>query len=46
MSALLAVLVLTAAISMVMVVLGVLADWVWPLLENRLHRPQATRRPS
>lgn len=46
MSALLAVLVLTAAISMVMVVLGVLADWAWPLLENRLRRPQATRRPS
>lgn len=46
MSALLAVLVLTAAISMVMVVLGVLADWVWPLLETYLRRPQATRRTS
>lgn len=46
MSAFFGTLVIAGAVSIVLVLLGLVSDWLWPLLENRPRRPQATRRPS
>ena len=38
MSAFLGTLVIAGAVSLVLMLAGVLADWAWPLLENRARR--------
>lgn len=48
MSAFLGTLVIAGAVSLVLMLAGVVADWIWPWLERfgRSERRQATRRPS